>query len=142
MAAGSAGQTTLLRLLNAGLQSRSPVLQGMHMRLMAEDGNPYPYASEQYSVFLPALKTVDAVLTPASAGIYPIYDRRLAVTNPGPSGSVAGGMLAYPDGGGRCTGGTPTAGNDAYGTDEDTPLVGRRARRARQRHHRHDGQLG
>ena len=78
LAAGAAGQTTLLRLLNAGLQTRSPVLQGMHMRLVAEDGKPYPHAREQYSVFLPALKTVDAVITPASAATYPIYDRRLA----------------------------------------------------------------
>ena len=35
LAAGNAGQTTRLRLLNAGLQSRSPVLQGHHMRLVA-----------------------------------------------------------------------------------------------------------
>jgi FtsP/CotA-like multicopper oxidase with cupredoxin domain len=120
--AGSAGQTTLLRLLNAGLQTRSPVLQGMHMRLVAEDGNPYSYAREQYSVFLPALKTVDAVLTPASAATYPIYDRRLAVTNPGPAGSTDGGMLAFltvAD----APSGTPTAVNDAYGTNEDTALV-------------------
>ena len=122
LAAGSAGQPTLLRLLNAGLQSRSPVLQGMHMRLMAEDGNPYPYAREQYSAFLPALKTVDAVLTPASAGIYPIYDRRLAVTNPGPSGSVAGGMLATLEVAGAAPG-TPVAVADSYSTGEDTPLT-------------------
>jgi hypothetical protein len=109
-------------LLNVGLQTRSPVLQGHYMRLMAEDGNPYPYAREQYSVFLPALKTVDAVITPATAATYPLYDRRLGTTNPGASGSTAGGMLAYltvADG----QGGIPLAGNDAYATDEDTPLV-------------------
>jgi FtsP/CotA-like multicopper oxidase with cupredoxin domain len=122
LAAGNAGQTTLLRLLNAGLQNRAPMLQGMHMRLMAEDGNKYPHAREQYAAFLPALKTVDAVITPAAAATYPIYDRRLAVTNPGPSGSVAGGMLAFLTVAAGAPG-TPLAGNDAYATDEDTALA-------------------
>jgi len=122
VAAGAAGQTTLLRLLNAGLQTRSPVLQGMHMRLVAEDGRPYSHAREQYSVFLPALKTVDAVITPASAATYPMYDRRLAVTNPGASGSVDGGMLAFLAVAGA-PGGTPLADNDAYATNEDVQLV-------------------
>jgi FtsP/CotA-like multicopper oxidase with cupredoxin domain len=121
LAAGSAGQTTLLRLLNAGLQTRSPVLQGMHMRLVAEDGKAYPHAREQYSVFLPALKTVDALITPASAGTYPIYDRRLALSNPGPTGSVDGGMLAFLTVGGA-PGGTPSALADAYATNEDAAL--------------------
>ena len=122
LAAGAAGQTTLLRLLNAGLQTRSPVLQGMHMRLVAEDGNPYPQVREQYSVFLPALKTVDAVITPAAAATYPIYDRRLGVTNPGPTGSVDGGMLAFLAVAGA-PGGTPLADNDAYVTNEDVQLI-------------------
>ncbi|MHB1403305.1 MAG: Ig-like domain-containing protein [Thiobacillus sp.] len=111
LAAGSAGQITRLRLLNAGLQSRSPVLQGHYMRLVAEDGNPYPYAREQYSAFLPALKTVDAVITPVEAATYPVYDRRLAY-----------GMLAHltvADAGA----GAPSASPDAYATDEETQLI-------------------
>ncbi len=119
--AGNAGQTTLLRLLNAGLQTRSPVLQGTHMRLIAEDGKPYSYAREQYSVFLPALKTVDAVITPASAATYPIYDRRLAVTNPGPTGSADGGMLAMLEVAGAPAG-IPVAVADSYSTAEDLAL--------------------
>ncbi|MDQ1314681.1 MAG: hypothetical protein QG662_790 [Pseudomonadota bacterium] len=112
LASGSAGQTTLLRLLNAGLQSRSPVLQGHYMRLVAEDGNAYRHAREQYSAFLPALKTADAVITPAAAATYPIYDRRLA-----------GGMLAFlavAD----ASAGAPLASNDAYVFDEDPPVPG------------------
>jgi FtsP/CotA-like multicopper oxidase with cupredoxin domain len=116
---GSAGQPTLLRLLNAGLQSRSPMLQGQHMRLVAEDGNPYPHAREQYSAFLPALKTLDAVITPAAAATYPLYDRRLALTNPG---NGAGGMLAFLAVAGAPSG-APLAANDAYATDEDSPLI-------------------
>lgn len=109
---GNAGQTTLLRLLNAGLQSRSPVLQGQYMRLVAEDGNAYRHAREQYSAFLPALKTADAVITPAEAATYPIYDRRLA-----------GGMLAFlavAD----ASAGAPSASNDTYALDEDPPAPG------------------
>ncbi len=110
-AAGSAGQATLLRLLNAGLQSRSPMLQGHYMRLVAEDGNPYPHPREQYATLLPALKTVDAVFT-APADTYPIYDRRLA-----------DGMRAFltvaPAGGG-----IPLASNDAYILEEDPPAPG------------------
>lgn len=121
LAAGSAGQTTLLRLLNAGLMTRSPVLQGQHMRLTAEDGNKYPYAREQYSAFLPALKTIDAIITPTAAATYPIYDRRLAVTSPGPAGSVDGGMLAFLTVSGGPAG-TPVANNDAYSIAEDGTL--------------------
>jgi hypothetical protein len=110
-AAGNAGQVTRLRLLNAGLQSRSPVLQGHYMRLVAEDGNPYPYAREQYSAFLPALKTVDAIITPAEAATYPVYDRRLAY-----------GMLAHLTVAEAGTG-APLASPDAYATDEDTQLI-------------------
>lgn len=115
---GSVGQTTLLHFLNAGLQSRSPLLQGMHMRLVAEDGNPYPYAREQYSIFLPPLKTVDALITPSSSGIYPLYDRRLGVTSPGVAGSTSGGMLtalSVP----TAPSGAPSAGNDTYALNED-----------------------
>ena len=121
LAAGSAGQTTLLRLLNAGLMTRSPVLQGQYMRLLAEDGNKYPYAREQYSAFLPALKTMDAVITPAAAATYPFYDRRLAMTNPGATGSLEGGMLAFlaVNAG---PAGTPLAVNDAYTIAEDSVL--------------------
>ncbi len=121
LAAGSAGQTTLLRLLNAGLMSRSPVLQGQHMRLMAEDGNKYPYAREQYSAFLPALKTMDAIITPMAAASYPFYDRRLALTNPGPAGSTEGGMLALLAVSAGPAG-TPLANSDAYSVAEDGTL--------------------
>jgi FtsP/CotA-like multicopper oxidase with cupredoxin domain len=110
-AAGNAGQVTRLRLLNAGLQSRSPVLQGHYMRLVAEDGNPYPYAREQYSAFLPALKTVDAIITPAEAATYPIYDRRLAY-----------GMLAHLTVA-EAGAGIPLASADAYDTPEDVQLM-------------------
>ena len=73
----TAGQRTLLRFLNAGLQTHVPVINGVYMQMIAEDGNPYPWPGnprQQYSVLLPAAKTVDALITPA-AGTYPLYDR-------------------------------------------------------------------
>jgi FtsP/CotA-like multicopper oxidase with cupredoxin domain len=97
-----AGQTTLLRFLNAGLQTRVPVVNGLTMRLAAEDGNPYPYPAnprEQYSVLLPAVKTIDALIVPqvaagASTARYPVYDRRMGLSN---GGTANGGMLAFLD---------------------------------------------
>jgi hypothetical protein len=81
VSAGSAGQRTLIRFLNAGLEDHAMVLQGQHMTLMAEDGNVYPWPRNQYSVLLAAGKTKDAIFTPAVNGTdpvtYPVYDRRL-----------------------------------------------------------------
>jgi FtsP/CotA-like multicopper oxidase with cupredoxin domain len=106
-----AGQTTLLRFLNAGLQTRVPVINGLAMRLVAEDGNRYPWPAsprEQYSVLLPAAKTVDAIIVPqvgagASSARYAIFDRRMGLSN---DGAANGGMLAFLDVTGE--GGAPT----------------------------------
>lgn len=78
---GGVGQRTLLRFINMGLESHVPVLQGMYMKIVAEDGNAYTYPREQYSVLLAASKTKDALITPATAGVFPLYDRMLDLTN-------------------------------------------------------------
>lgn len=91
-ATGSSGANTLVRFLNAGLETHVPTLQGLNMKLVAEDGNPYPYAKTQYTAFLPAMKTLDAIVAPATAGKIPVVDRMLNLTN---NGSGPGGMLAY-----------------------------------------------
>jgi hypothetical protein len=119
--AGAAGERTLIRFLNAGLQTHVPVLQGLDMQLVAEDGHPYPYVKTQYSAMLPAAKTLDAMLTPTPGqdGQYAIYDRRLNLTNGMQPG---GGMLAYLTVGAAAPG-APVAANDGpYTTNEDTPL--------------------
>lgn len=92
LSAGTQGETTLIRFINMGLKTHVPTLNGLYMRLIAEDGNPYPYAREQYSVMLAAGKTIDALLNPDQAGVYAVYDRRLALTN---DKSPNGGMLTY-----------------------------------------------
>lgn len=95
--AGNSGKKTLVRFLNAGLQTHVPVLNGVNLSLVAEDGNLYPYAKNQYSAFLPAMKTMDALFTPtlaagATALKLPVVDRMLKLTN---NGVGNGGMLAY-----------------------------------------------
>jgi hypothetical protein len=108
------GGATLLRLLNAGIDTHTLVLQGLDMSLVAEDGNRYPYAHNQYSALMPALKTRDALLVAAPDGDYPLYDRRLRLSN-GPS--APGGMMSI-----LRVGQPPTAVPDSYTIAEDNTL--------------------
>ena len=106
--AGDTNHPTLLRFLNAGLDFHVPALNGSYMSLVAEDGNLYPFAKQQYSVSLAAGKTIDALWSPASAGNHVIYDRR-------GNGMVASLTLAAGVG-------QAIAIDDSYNVDEDTPL--------------------
>ena len=90
---GNANNPVLLRLLNAGIDYHVPTLNGLHVKVIAEDGRMYPYAKEECAVALPALKTMDAVVTPPP-GVMPLYDRRLGLANGAQS---PGGMLVYLD---------------------------------------------
>jgi FtsP/CotA-like multicopper oxidase with cupredoxin domain len=110
------GERVLVRFLNAGLRAHVPTLGGgLYMDVIAEDGNLYPYPKGQYSVLLSAMKTTDAILTPASANTYPVYDRSLYLAN---ADSEAGGMLVHLDVG--TIAGVPVAVNDSYAATEDT----------------------
>jgi len=71
---------------------RSPVVLGGHMSVVAEDGNPYPNAKSQYSLDLAAGKTLDAIGTTTADGYFPVFDRRLGLTN---ADTSTGGMLTY-----------------------------------------------
>ena len=84
----AAGQRQLVRVANAGIQSRALELIDGHWHLIAEDGNKFPYPREQYSALLPAAKTADIWFTPTvgvgTAAIdrqLTIFDRRMALTN-------------------------------------------------------------
>jgi|CXWL01.1.fsa_nt_gi hypothetical protein len=90
--AAGVGQKTLLRFLNAGLKSHVPVINGLDMTLLAEDGNLYPHAKTQYSAFLPAMKTMDAIIEPQSNAKLSIMDSMLNLSN---NGAGPGGMLAF-----------------------------------------------
>jgi len=110
-------QKVLLRFLNAGLNSHVAHL-GKYMNVIAEDGNPYPYMKNQYSTFLPAMKTSDAIWTPDQAGFYPLSDRMLSLTN-GPS--AQGGMFVILQVHGPNE--PPVANQDFYKVFQDTPLI-------------------
>ena len=106
--AGDTNHPTLLRFLNAGLDFHVPALNSSYMSLVAEDGNLYPFAKQQYSVSLAAGKTIDALWLPDSAGDYVIYDRRgngMVSTL-----TMAAGALQ------------PIANDDSYSVNEDDPL--------------------
>jgi FtsP/CotA-like multicopper oxidase with cupredoxin domain len=115
VAAGTAGQRTLIRLLNAGLEDHALLLQGAHLTLVAEDGNPYTWPREQYSVLMAAGKTKDGIFVPAANGSYPLFDRRLRLTNaPGAPGGLQTILsVAAPAPG-------PTAIDDLATVDEDS----------------------
>ena len=104
--AGQAGQRTLLRLLNAGLESHvfalappsrdsqqagQPAVDGMTLQVVSEDGNKYGDPRAQVTVLLPAGKTHDALWVPMGGGEFSAYDRALRLE----AGNQAlGGMLA------------------------------------------------
>ncbi len=91
---GRAEKTLLIRFLNAGLMSHTPVVQGPYMEVIAEDGNLYPYPRKQYSVMLAAGKTMDALWKASKKGNYAIYDRSMSLST---NGAAGGGMLVYLD---------------------------------------------
>ena len=90
--AGAPGTSILVRLLNAGLETRVPTTEGASLTVIAEDGNPYDFARKQYTVSLPPGKTSDVLITSDTNRYIPLYDRRLALTN---AATSPGGMLTY-----------------------------------------------
>ncbi len=91
----AAGNTVLLRFLNAGLDSVAPTLAGVDsMLLQAEDSFGYPYARSEYSVDLPAGKSVDATFVAPAGGYVGIYDRRMNLAWKG-GGINSGGQLTH-----------------------------------------------
>ncbi len=121
--AGDPGDTTLLRFLNAGLETHYPAIEGLQVALLAEDAYLYPgLLKVQNAVDLPAGKTVDVLVTvPTEDATYALYDRA-ADGNYGHGGGVdvalevGLGTPAEPD---------PTVYtvDDAYAVTEDTPYA-------------------
>jgi len=97
----TAGDKVLLRLINAGLTTRVPMISNGHISVIAEDGNLLPWGNnprQQYSVLLPAAKTIDALyvaqVVDGQDSRISIFDRRLGLIN---SAMLDGGMMAYLD---------------------------------------------
>jgi FtsP/CotA-like multicopper oxidase with cupredoxin domain len=72
---GGAGQTVLVRFLNAGLRPKVPQVLDGYLTLVAENGFPYPHARIQYNALVSPSKTVDATVTFITAGSLPLFDR-------------------------------------------------------------------
>ena len=78
----------LVRMINAGLTSRSPGLRDGHLQWVAEDGKPYPYPREGTGALLPAAKSMDAVIVPdrsatattATENDIVLFDRRVGLS--------------------------------------------------------------
>jgi len=97
----------MVRFVNAGLRTHVPSIVGQSLSLIAEDGNVAPGSPKvQSEVLLPAGKTVDALITPAStlsaaitAGSYtdaafPMFDRELGTsTGNTPNGGIHGFLV-------------------------------------------------
>jgi len=119
IAAGVAGEQTLIRLLNAGLETHAPLIDDGLLSIVAEDGAPYPLARNQAAVQLAAGKTTDVLWTPPGAAVYRLYDRMLALNA---AGQAPAGMIARLSV--TSTAADPvTAADDGYVTAEDTPLA-------------------
>jgi FtsP/CotA-like multicopper oxidase with cupredoxin domain len=116
--AGVTGETTLIRFLNAGLESHAPVLMGDTMDILGEYGSPYPYKRKQYSFELVAGQSRDALFSPTIAKRYALFDRRLRLTN---NMQSEGGLMSFLSVTARV--GAPIAVIDSATTDEDTVIT-------------------
>lgn len=121
--AANNSRNLLLRFVNAGIENHAPQLLGSHYRVVAEDGAVLPAVQRPllYNSLLPAGKTLDVVVN-AGNGNYPLFDRRLRLTNDTASG---GGMLASitVTGSAPPPPGQPVASPDSYAAAEDAPLT-------------------
>ena len=130
--AGSADGAVLVRFLSAASETHVPVLQGMRMSLVAEDGLQYTWQDgdtvmgaahrDQYSAMLPPLKTKDAIVRAPRDGRYAIYDGNGYMTNPtDPAditvGDEVGGMLRFV----AFTSGTDTDGDGVLDSVDNCP---------------------
>lgn len=103
-----ADRHVLLRLVNAGSQSRVPTLTKGVFTVAAEDAARYPYARAQSSILLTAGKTIDALYvvpsvnpgatTPAAQAdarfAAALYDARMGLDNAPRAGGHDSGMVA------------------------------------------------
>lgn len=121
LAAGNAGQTLLLRMLNVGLKTHTMMLlNGPDLSIIAEDGNLYPYPRKEYAALLPPGKTKDALWTALTDGRYALIDRSGHLSTNGRSDG--GQQVRLVVGAGSGGAGSPVANADAYSLEEDSSL--------------------
>jgi FtsP/CotA-like multicopper oxidase with cupredoxin domain len=92
-----AGDTVLLRYVNAGLQSHAMSTLGVSQSVIATDGSPFAHPHSMVAETIATGQTLDALVTiPASAVVdtkYPLYDANMMLRNTNTAG--LGGMLTF-----------------------------------------------
>lgn len=89
---GNAGNQKLIRIINAGLKDRVFSMGETGFKVIAEDGNELPYYIDQFALMIAAGQTKDVLFTPVNTGYYPVFDRKLGLSNYSQS---TGGLLGY-----------------------------------------------
>lgn len=88
----TAARPALLRFLNAGQDMRVPIIDRSQWTIIAQDARTNSTPRTQYSIQLPALKTVDALWAQNTPGTFALYDRRLGLSN---GTNLSGGMMLH-----------------------------------------------
>jgi FtsP/CotA-like multicopper oxidase with cupredoxin domain len=97
---GAAGQSILLRYVNAGFDNTTMMLVGLHEQVLARDAYPVPNALSADAETVPAGATEDAIVAvpgSSSSGLpngFPLLNRQLHLTNGAP-GAVPGGQMTF-----------------------------------------------
>jgi FtsP/CotA-like multicopper oxidase with cupredoxin domain len=104
----TAGNTVLLRFVNAGIEQHSMGTLGVDQEVIAIDGSPLSYPFRVASATIGSGQTTDRFVTmpdpaPAGGAMYALYDTSLMLHNNGAAGY--GGMLTFI----ALTDGTPPA---------------------------------
>ncbi len=94
----AAGNSLLLRYVNAGLDYQSMGLLGLHQTVIANDGGPLAYPYEVVAETIASGQTLDTIATiPAATSThYALYDAGQHLDNAGAyAGDGGGGMLTF-----------------------------------------------
>jgi hypothetical protein len=97
-----AGNTVLLRYVNAGVQAHAMSTLGLNQTIIAQDGFPYARSHKMVAETIATGQTLDTLVTiPAGAAggtMYSIYDANMLLKNNSGTGTLnsgTGGMLTF-----------------------------------------------
>jgi FtsP/CotA-like multicopper oxidase with cupredoxin domain len=94
----TAGDTVLLRYVNAGMQAHAMSTLGLSQTIIAQDGIPYALSHTVISETIATGQTLDTLITiPATGTQFPLYDASLYLRNNTGYGTFAGlgGMMTF-----------------------------------------------
>lgn len=108
----TAGNSLLLRYVNAGLQTHSMSLLGYSQMMIAMDGSPFAYPHRIVAETIAAGQTLDTIVSLpgeiTDGSKFPVYDGNMLLRNSSATGF--GGMLTF-----VTVGSTPPPGGDTIG---------------------------